>query len=94
MTTNAVYGRGERTENTTNCVKWNLHGNELLTGGRDNMVRLYDVSEGNGVRNEHEFRQHTANITSVAFDSPENDKIFASTSKDKSFRIWDHRKPR
>jgi len=52
--TNAIYGRGERTENTTNCVKWSQSGTKLLTGGRDNIIRLYDV-EGT-VRNLQDYR--------------------------------------
>jgi len=93
ITNSAIYGRGERTENTTNSVKWNQSGTRLLTGGRDNMVRLYDV-EGSSVRTLQEYRQHTGSITCLAFDSPESEQIFASTSKDNSFRVWDMRKPR
>lgn len=94
VTTNAIYGRGERTENTTNCVKWNQAGTKLLTGGRDNTVRLYDAAEGQTVRSIQDYRQHTGSITCLAFDSPENEHIFASTSKDNSFRVWDTRKPK
>ena len=94
MQTNSIPHRGERQENTTNCVKWNQSGNKLLTGGRDNFIRLYDAADAGSVRSIHEVRSHTASITWLAFDSPENEHIFASTSKDSSFRIWDSRKPR
>lgn len=93
LVTNTIYGRGERTENTTNAVKWNQSGSRLLGGGRDSTIRLYDT-EGSSVRSIQEYRQHTGSITSLAFDSPESEHMFASTSKDNTFRIWDARKPK
>lgn len=88
----SVYGRGERSENTTNSVKWNMSGSRLLTGGRDSTIRLYDA-EGT-VRSLQEFRGHTSSIATLSFDSPESEFMFASTSKDRSFRVWDTRKPK
>ena len=88
----SVLGRGDRSETTTNSVKWNLAGSRLVTGGRDSTIRLYDA-EGT-VRSIQDYRGHTASITTLAFDSPENEHVFASTSKDRSFRIWDTRKPK
>ena len=72
LTTNTIYGRGERTENTTNAVKWNQTGTRFIAGGRDSTIRLYDV-EGSSIRSLQDYRQHTASITSLAFDSPENE---------------------
>ena len=39
-----------------------------------------------------DYKLHTASITSLAFDHPSSDNIFASTAKDNSFRIYDTRK--
>ena len=93
LTTNPTYGRSERTENTTNAVKFNRGGTRLIAGGRDNMIRLYDT-EGAQVRSLNEYRQHTSSITCLAFDHPTDENLFASTSKDHSFRVWDTRKPK
>lgn len=94
MLTSANYNRREPPENTTNCVRWNQSGTRLLTGGRDNFIRLYDAADCTSVRNLQDYRSHTASITWLAFDSPENEHIFVSTSRDSSFRVWDSRKPR
>lgn len=88
----SVYGRGDRGETTTNSVKWNLAGTRLVAGGRDSTIRIYDA-EGT-VKSLQEYRGHTASIATVSFDSPESEHMFASTSKDRSFRVWDTRKPK
>ena len=93
LTANAIYGRGERSENTTNAVKFNMAGTKLIAGGRDNYIRLYDT-ESSQARSLNEFRHHTSSITSLAFDNPADENVFASTSKDSSFRVWDTRKPK
>ena len=92
MTTNTIYSRGQQSENTTNAVKWNQAGNKLIAGGRDGIIRLYDV-EGQ-IRNVQDYRQYPGNITSLAFDSPDDENLFATTSKDNCFRVWDIRKPK
>lgn len=88
----SVLGRGDRTESTTNSVKWNQAGSRLVTGGRDSTIRLYDA-EGT-VKSLQEYRGHTSSIATVSFDSPESEYMIASTSKDRSFRVWDTRKPK
>ena len=89
------YGRGERSENTVNSVRWNANGSRFLTGGKDGVIKLYDASGSGGAPvHLNEYKGHTGAISSVAFDCPESENYFASTSVDKSFRVWDTRKPK
>lgn len=41
----------------------------------------------------NEFRGHSGSVNSVAFNQL-NDNMFVSASNDRSFRIWDVRKPK
>ena len=49
MTSSQIYSRGQMSENTTNSVKWNKSGSKLIAGGRDGIIRLYDID--NQMRN-------------------------------------------
>ena len=63
----------------------------MITGGRDNIIRLYDTENANA-RSVGEYKSHTSSITSLSFDNPADENVFVSTSKDKTFRVWDIRK--
>ena len=79
-----------RSANTINSVCWNKTGSHFITGGRDNIIRLYSVD--GEVKRVQDFKAHSNGINFVAFDNPESENMFASVSEDCSFRVWDTRK--
>ena len=89
---NATYNRSP---STCNSIRWNKNGSRLLTGGKDSIVRLYDPDQSSkDLKPISEFRGHIASINHVSFDNPESEFQFSSCSQDRSFRIWDTRKPK
>jgi WD40 repeat protein/serine/threonine protein kinase len=58
----------------------------LLTGGRDNILRLWDVNTGELVR---EFVGHTNTIWGLALAFSPDGRTILSGSFDKSARLWD-----
>ena len=67
------------------CLAFKKNGAQLLSGGADNSVRLWNIRDGSL---QHDpFLGHTGTITSVAFD-PKNAHT-VSCSTDKTIRLWD-----
>jgi len=72
-------------------------------------MQLYNVKEGSHDKHDeeeskgrqqdkllarvNEFRGHSGSVNAVAFNQM-NDSIFVSASNDRSFRVWDMRKPK
>lgn len=42
------------------AVQWNSNGNWLLTGGRDHLIKLYDIRI---MKEMHTFRGHKKEVT-------------------------------
>jgi WD40 repeat protein len=66
------------------AVAYSPDGKQVLTGGFDHLVRLWDIETGMEL---HEFSGHTDPIISVAF-SPDG-KNALSGSADGTARLWD-----
>ena len=66
------------------AVAVSLSGKQIVTGSRDQLVRVWDASTGDELR---VLKGHTYTVISVAF-SPDGKQI-VSGSNDKSVRIWD-----
>ncbi len=65
-------------------VAWSPDGCYILSGSRDNSVRIWDADTGNLIRT---FSGNNSGVSSVAW-SPDGSKIL-SGSRDNSVRIWD-----
>jgi WD40 repeat protein len=68
------------------CLTWS--GNQLIAGGRDHSVRIFDLSMKNPLVKQ--YKQHKEQVGGVAIMN----HILASGSDDKSVKIWDLRSDR
>lgn len=59
-------------------------GKQLLTGGYDKIVRLYDIGSNSLLKT---FTGHGLGVSSVTFDAPS--RLAVTASKDCSVRLWD-----
>jgi WD40 repeat protein len=73
---------GSNSSNT--ALAYSADGKSIITGGRDGIVRLWNVETGGLMRI---FTGHTSTITTVRF-SPDGTR-FATASGDGTARIWD-----
>lgn len=69
------------------CLNFHPTGDWLLVGTQHPVTRLYDVETGRCFVSTQPQDQHTKAITCVRW-AP-NGKLFATASKDGSFKIWD-----
>ncbi|MBK5286066.1 MAG: WD40 repeat domain-containing protein, partial [Bacteroidia bacterium] len=69
---------------SANCVMFHPDGKQLLSGGRDAYLRVWDVSENFQMTNE--IPAHNYAIYKIAFNS--NGNIFATASRDKTIKLW------
>ncbi|MFZ4521487.1 MAG: hypothetical protein ACOYNC_07270 [Bacteroidales bacterium] len=66
-------------------VVYTLDESQLLTGGNDNLVKLWNSSTGELIRT---YTGHTGHVGSVCF-SPDESKIFSGSYEDHTVKIWD-----
>lgn len=69
--------------NTVFAVKWIQEGKQILMGGRDARLLLYDIDSKEVLRN---IAAHTLHIHSIQI-SP-NQECIATSSMDKTIKIW------
>jgi len=66
-------------------VKWNSNGNWLLTGGRDQLIKLFDVRM---MRELATLKGQFKDVTSLAWN-PVFETVFASGGNDGTLVYWD-----
>ncbi|CAI4232826.1 unnamed protein product [Auanema sp. JU1783] len=66
------------------AVEWNMNGNWLLTGGRDHIVKLYDIRI---MKEMNSYRGHKKEVTSLAWN-PVHENLFVSGGGDGSLAYW------
>jgi len=66
-----------------NGVSFSPDGKTLASGGRDRVVKLWEVATGQEIRT---FIGHNGTVTGVAF-SPDGQTVI-SGSRDKTLRLW------
>lgn len=74
--------------NSVFTVAFTKDGKELLSGGRDVMLRSWVINEN--YRLDVDVAAHTLHINHIAFNP--NGKLFATVSMDKTIKIWDTEK--
>lgn len=75
------------------ALSWNITGKKLASGSGDQTVRIWSIEPfavSKPERIDLELRGHTNVINNVAW-SPVDQDIVASTSEDRTVRIWDVR---
>lgn len=76
-------GISQSTGDVYSCA-FDGQGNQVLTGGYDKVVRLYDVASSTLVKT---FTGHGLGVSSVTFDPAA--RLAVTASKDCSVRLWD-----
>jgi len=73
-------------KNTVTDVKWNrINGNWLLTGSRDNLIKVFDIRN---MRSEMAvFRGHKSEVSCLAWH-PIHESFFVSGSGGGELRFW------
>lgn len=69
------------------CLHFHPSGDWLVVGTQHPVTRLYDVETGRCFVSSHPQDQHSKAITCVRW-AP-NGRLFATSSKDGSFKLWD-----
>lgn len=73
----------DKSQNSTMSAK--AHPGYIVTGGEDNLVKIWKLQKGNLVL-KYRFKQHSQAVTSVALSK--NGKLCASCSWDSTMNIW------
>jgi dipeptidyl aminopeptidase/acylaminoacyl peptidase len=76
--------RFEGSAGEVTAVAFSPDGSQMISGGADKLIRLWDVKTGQDLRR---FEGHTDSVTGVAF-SPDGKRILSGSS-DKTVRLWD-----
>lgn len=71
--------------NSVFALTYSPDGNHLYSGGRDVMLKSWDVQ--NAFENKLDIPAHTLHINAISF-SP-NGELYATVSMDKTLKIWD-----
>ncbi|MDX1912578.1 MAG: hypothetical protein SFV22_13890 [Saprospiraceae bacterium] len=69
------------------CVAYSPDGQYLLSGGRDAMLRVWDIGRNFKLLSEQPAHWYTINHLVYSPDGA----LFATASRDKTFKIWDAR---
>ncbi|MFZ4545757.1 MAG: WD40 repeat domain-containing protein, partial [Saprospiraceae bacterium] len=72
-------------QNSVFSVAYSPDSSRLLSGGRDAMLKMWDVEDG--FSQLHGLAAHWYTINSIAFHPKGH--IFATASRDKTIKIWD-----
>lgn len=67
-----------------NSVAFSPDGSQIISAGRDNSIKLWDVATGRGIMT---FKGHKGDISSIAFSI--DAKSFISGGSDGTVRLWD-----
>jgi THO complex subunit 3 len=89
MTTKNLHGHLKR----GNYLAWNITGDKLASGSMDDSVRVWGSIERKSAYSQNDslhLKGHMGSINQVAWD-PTNAESLASTSDDKTIRLWDSR---
>ena len=70
--------------NTIFRAKWNKNGNWLITGGRDKLIKLFDIRF---LKEMQTFKGHDKDITSMAWH-PFMEGLFATGDHDGAMIFW------
>jgi hypothetical protein len=70
------------------CSRMHPHGNIIAASTSTNMVRMCDLRTGGST---HAFTGHDRRVTAIDF-SRANEYVFATSSLDKTIKLWDIRK--
>lgn len=73
-----------------NAVAWNCDGEKIASGSADKTVRVHQLDSYGTSSADWELTGHTDSVDMVAFH-PNHPDILATTSLDKTVRIWDTR---
>ena len=74
----------EGADGEVSAVAFSPDGSQMISGGADTLIRLWDVKTGKEIRR---FAGHAGSVKGVAF-SPDGKRIL-SGSDDKTVRLWD-----
>ncbi|KAK8489472.1 hypothetical protein V6N11_045039 [Hibiscus sabdariffa] len=77
-------GESHGHKNTVLCVKWNQNGNWVLTAGKDQIIKLYDIRT---MKELESFRGHRKDVTALSWH-PFHEEYFVSGSFDGSIFHW------
>ncbi len=69
---------------TISCVAFNASSNQVLSGGEDKILRLWDLASGKLLKT---FKGHTHKISCVTFNASGSQVL--SGSFDRTLRLWD-----
>ncbi|CAO1617294.1 unnamed protein product [Sympodiomycopsis kandeliae] len=72
------------------CLGWNADGRRLASAGVDKVVRIWTPERSLDVRSSIELKGHTETIEALQWDPTHPERV-ATTSIDKSVRLWDIR---
>src|SRR5207248_8896537 len=69
-------------------VAFSPDGRRLVTGGKENTVKIWDVQTGKEL---HTLRGHNGDVYTVAFSPDREGRWVASAGVDSSVKVWDSR---
>eukprot|EP00612_Vaucheria_litorea_P005936 CAMPEP_0171463004 /NCGR_PEP_ID=MMETSP0945-20130129/6826_1 /TAXON_ID=109269 /ORGANISM="Vaucheria litorea, Strain CCMP2940" /LENGTH=379 /DNA_ID=CAMNT_0011989665 /DNA_START=176 /DNA_END=1315 /DNA_ORIENTATION=- len=71
------------------CLEWDLHnGAQIVSGTEDGFVSCHDIRKGNGSKPVFRFKAHEYGLTDASF-CPNFSGLLATSSEDKTVRLWD-----